>query len=71
MVGPVGEQAEAAGRVWEGLTSEAYKGVPLIILKASKYKFLDLKVTTSCKRTPFWNGEKIRTYSYVDHVTLR
>lgn len=31
MVGPVGE----------GLTSEAYKGVPLIILKASKYKFLD------------------------------
>lgn len=41
MVGPVGEQAEPAGRVGEGLTSEAYKGVPLIILKSSKYKFLD------------------------------
>lgn len=41
MVGPVGEQAEAAGRVGEGLTYEAYKVVPLIILKASKYKFLD------------------------------
>lgn len=36
MVGPVGGQAEAVGRVGEGLISEAYKGVPLIILKASK-----------------------------------